>query len=158
MLAGVVSSPASREDSQSMRISDAIGAQDRLVCPAPSPTELSKSCWHRAWRSRLRPARVPAKNAAAAMATPNQLANAAATALSAAVLIGGSTGEPFWSTQISVTSLALTACRGLTAPVCSAPAANHRAKTAIVLPGEIWAALSSMTAAVTVRRVWACSA
>ena len=74
---------------------------------------------------------MPANKPAAAIATLNQITNATITASSTADMTGGPTWAPSLSTQMSIESPGFTVGCALTAPVCSAPAANHRARTVL---------------------------
>jgi hypothetical protein len=78
--------------------------------------------------------------------------SAAVTASTAArvVGVGSSVSAPLLSTQIATWSPGLVADCAVTAPVCSAPAAVHRAAMVAALVREMfWAAVSSVIVAVT---------
>ena len=96
--------------------------------------ELSRSCCHPVERIRSQTARVRVNSDAAMAAKHIQITSATVTASTAArvVGVGAGTCAPLWSTQISTGSPASTVDGALTAPVCSVPAADHRAGTVIV--------------------------
>ena len=84
--------------------------------------------------------------------TPANIASAAVTASTPArvVGVGSSVSAPLSSTQIAIWSPGSVAYCAVTAPVCSAPAADHRAAIVAVLVREMfWAAVSSVIVAVT---------
>ena len=103
-------------------------------------------------RIRLPTARVPANRIATAAVTLAHMNSAAVTATTPArvVGVGSSVSAPLSSTQIATWSPGSVADCVVTAPVCSAPAADHRAAmVAVLVPELFWAAVSSVIVAVT---------